>query len=245
VATAPSRVTGQNDHNQKETSPPQGKSTSKPKAQIVRRQTVAEIEAESPSVDYNEPEEQDATKRAKRQAKNSRFDGKRMVQDDPSKSVRGSVLVDDWEVGLPALPAAQSKVVVVGEVTDVQAHMSNDRNNVYSEFAVRVDEVIKNNTNTQLATGSVIVLERQGGIVKHAPDNSIVYRIQGQGFPRKGRRYVFFLNPVEQELDYTIVTGYELRGNKVFLLDTTSQSRKYEGVDEATFLNAVRSAIAN
>jgi hypothetical protein len=243
--TVPKQVTGQNDRNQKETSPLQGKSTSRPKAQIVRRQTVAEIEAESPSVDYNEPEEQDATKRAKREAKNGRFDGKHMVQNNPSKGVSGAVLINDWEAGLPALPAAQSKVVVIGEVTDVQAHMSNDRNNVYSEFAVRVDEVLKNNTGTQLATGSAIALERQGGIVKHAPDNSIAYRIQGQGFPRKGRRYVFFLNPVGQELDYTIVTGYELRGNKVILLDTSPPFRVYEGVDEATFLNAVRNAIAN
>ena len=245
VATTSRRATGQSGGNQKVTPQTQGESQRKPRAQIVKRKTVAEIEAESPSVERDEPDEPDAAKRAKRITKNSRFDGKRMVQDDPSKSVRASVRINDWEVGLPALPAAQSKVVVVGEVTDVQAHMSNDRNGVYSEFAVRVEEALKNSTNTELTTGSAIVLEREGGIVKHAPDNSIIYRIEGQGFPRKGRRYVFFLNPVGQERDYKIVAGYELRGSKVVLLDTTDQFRKYEGVDEATFLTAVREAIAN
>jgi hypothetical protein len=245
MATTPRPATGQDGGSQKGAPQTQGESQRKPRAQIVKRPTVAEIEAEFPSVDRDEPDEPDAAKRAKRQAKNSRFDGKRMVQDDPYRSSTGSVLINDWEVGLPALPAAQSKVVVIGEVTDVQAHMSNDRNGVYSEFAVRVEEVLKNSTDIELAAGSAIVLEREGGIVKHAPNQSRLYRIEGQGFPRKGRRYVFFLNPVGQEPDYEIVAGYELRGSKVVLLDTVSQFRKYEGVDEATFLNAVREAIAN
>lgn len=245
VATTPRQATGQNSGEQQVAPQTQGEPQRKPRAQIVKRKTVAEIEAEFPSVDYDEPEEPDETKRAKRRAKSRRFDGKPMVPENPSKSGRGSVLVNDWEMGLPALPAAQSKVVVIGEVTNVQAHMSNDRSSVYSEFTVRVAEVLKNSTDTQLTTGSAIVLERLGGIVKHAPDNSRIYEIEGQGFPRKERRYVFFLNPVGQELDYQIVTGYELRDNKVVLLDTVSQFRKYAGVDEATFLNAVREAIAN
>lgn len=245
VATTPRQVAGQNSREQKVTPQTQGESPRKPRAQIVKRPTVAEIEAEFPTVDRNEPDDPDAAKRVKRWAKNSRFDGKRMVQDDPSKSSSGTVLINDWEEGLPALPAAQSKVVVIGEVTDVRAHMSNDRSGVYSEFAVRVTEVLKNSTDTQLTSGSTIALEREGGIVKQAPDQSRLYRIEGQGFPRKGRRYVFFLNPVGSELDYQIVAGYELRDNKVVLLDTVSQFRKYAGVDETTFLNAVREAIAN
>lgn len=245
VATTPRQATGQNGREQKVAPQTQGEPQRKPRAHIIRRQTVAEIEAEFPSVDYEEPEEPDETKRAKRRAKNKRFDGKRLVKPDPSKSIRGTVRTNDWEAGLPALPAAQSKVVVIGEVTDVQAHMSNDRGGVYSEFAVRVAEILKNSTDTQLTIGSAIVLEREGGIVKHAPDQSLVYRIEGQGFPRKGQRYVFFLNPVGEEPDYKIVAGYELRDNKVVLLDTASQFRMYAGVDETTFLNAVRDAIAN
>lgn len=245
VLPIPDQAASQNEGNRNHTRPAQDNAKPRPRAQIVRRKTVTEIEAEFPSVDRDEPDEPDATKRAKRITKNSRFDGKRTVQDDPSKSSIGSVLINDWEVGLPALPAAQSKVVVIGEVTDVQAHMSNDRNGVYSEFAVRVEEVLKNSTDTRLTSGATIALEREGGIVKHAPDQSRLYRIEGQGFPRKGRRYVFFLNPAGSEPDYAIVAGYELRDRKVVLLDTVSQFRKYEGVDEATFLNAVREAIAN
>ena len=245
VATTPRQATGQNSREQQVAPQTQGEPQRKPKAQIVKRPTVAEIEAEFPSVAFDEPEEPDETKRAKRRAKDERYDGKHMVQENPSKSSAGSVLVNDWAMGLPSLPTAQSEVVVVGEVTDAQAHMSNDRSGVYSEFAVRVEEVLKNSTDAQLTSGSAIVLERQGGMVKHAPDNSRTYEIRGQGFPRKGRRYVFFLNSVGQELDYKIVTGYELRGNKVVLLDTAPPFRVYAGADEATFLNTVREAIVN
>lgn len=215
------------------------------KAQVAKRKTVQEVEDEFPSVDYDEADDPDPAKRAKRAKKNSKHDGKHLVQADPPKSSGGSTLITDWEVGLDSIPAPQSKVVVVGEVLDAQAHMSNDRGRVYTEFTLRVLDVLKNESSCQVSAGGVLVVERVGGIVRHAPDNSQVYRIEGQGFPRSGRRYVLFLNYTGPEDNLPIVAGFELREGKVFMLDGAQQFRRYAGMNEAEFLKLVRDAARN
>lgn len=215
------------------------------KAQIAKRKTVREIETEFPSVDYDEPDDPDPVKHDKRVRSSSRHDGKHMVQKNPSKSVSGSVLQYDWEVGLDPIPAAQSKVVVVGDVVDAQAHMSNDRGMVYTEFTLRVLEVLKNETGSHISSGGQIIAERWGGVVRYAPDNSQVYQIGGQGFPRKGRRYVLFLDYVGPEDNLPIVAGFELREGKVFMLDGAQQFLRYKGMDETEFSKLVRDAAVN
>ena len=61
--------------------------------------------------------------------------------------------------------------------------------------------------------------------------------------PRVGRRYVFFVkgNP---ELDYQIITAYELSNGRVYPLDkSTSSDTKFEihtNTDELLFLNKLR-----
>jgi hypothetical protein len=42
-----------------------------------------------------------------------------------------------------ALPTHISNAVVIGEVTDAKAYLSEDRTSVYSEFTIRVGEVLK------------------------------------------------------------------------------------------------------
>ena len=74
--------------------------------------------------------------------------------------------------------------------------------------------------------------------------------------PRVGRRYVLFLKRVNDAQDLSILTGYELRQGRVMPLDgvmnlfspaTGQVTRKapFENADEATFLDLVRTAVAN
>jgi hypothetical protein len=63
-------------------------------------------------------------------------------------------LGEDSEVGLAELPLTHSKkapmpfdtrdVVVVGTVTAGQSYLSNDRRDIYSEFKVKLGEIIQN-----------------------------------------------------------------------------------------------------
>ncbi len=208
-----------------------------------------EFESQFPIVDYDAPEPADEKVRQKRRAKNSRFDQQGMVA-KPHNAGKGwsTTRVNDWEVGLPPLPIAQSDVIVVGEVISAQAYLSNNKRGIYSEFSVRADELLKNSEQFEIAPNSILVAEREGGRVRFAPDVVELSSISGQGMPREGRKYVFFLKKVDEDQSYHIVTGYELKESGVLPLDERGSSRSkfdlYKDVDVNEFLKTLRGAIA-
>ncbi len=153
----------------------------------------------------------------------------------------------------PALPASQSDTIVIGEVTDAHAYLSDDKTSVYSEFAVRVEEALKYNSAVPFNMGDSIDITRGGGAVRF-PSGKVYFTLfRGKPFPRKGRRYLFFLKSDEAGQSFSIITGYELRAGRVHPLDGYDKAipvpyqlaahQKYEGMDEAAFLNEVREAI--
>jgi len=102
----------------------------------------------------------------------------------------------------PALPASQSNVVLVGQVTSAQAFLSEDKTNVYSEFSVLVDGILKNNSSFTLTPGNSITTVRTGGAVRF-PSGKVIQRgFGGKPFPLTNRTYVFFLKYENEEQDY-------------------------------------------
>lgn len=150
----------------------------------------------------------------------------------------------DWVLAVPALPLAQSDAVIVGDVAASEAHISNDRTGVYSEFSIRVDEVLKNHLDSSLKVGEVTVGEREGGVVRFQGGRLFEYTVYHQGMPRPDRTYLFFLSGNKQGGDYVIVTAYELRRGQVVPLDDSPAFASYKGYDEQDFLSDVREAIA-
>ena len=207
------------------------------------RQRKEEQESQVPTVDFDAADPSDPQLRALRRKKSARYDNNHFVnKNDASGGATESVFFDEWDSGLPALPAAQSDAVVVGEVTDAQAHLSNDKTGIYSEFKTIIEEVFKNPVST-LTGGNPVYLERKGGAVRYPSGRRYLYRISGQGMPRVGRRYVFFLRATEVAQTFRIITAYELRGSKVFPLDSAEQFDALTGVEELKFLNRLREDI--
>jgi hypothetical protein len=176
---------------------------------------------------------------------NSRSDWmieERRISEMPQKAVPLPTNIHWWQ-GMPALPANQSDVIVVGKVVDAQAHLSDDRTGIYSEYSVEVDGIFK---NTVGAIGRTISGTRRGGAVRFASGKVQEYRIAYLGAPLKGKRYVLFLKR-EEAGDFTILTGYELSNGLVTPLDgeegSTFQFNHYDGVVEAQFIQDLKSAI--
>lgn len=168
-----------------------------------------------------------------------------------TESIDGIFSVTDWEVGLSAFPVAESSAIVIGEITDAQAQLSEDETNIYSEFIFRVDEVLKSDTKIPFKTGDVITVERLGGRLRLPSGKVVVSRISHQDLPRIGGRYVLFLNhsfltgPSE---DFQLLTGYELRKSQVFPLDKLNPEHPiaaYSGFDQKLFLTELAKVLAN
>jgi hypothetical protein len=203
----------------------------------------AGFDSQFPITDANAPAPTDPRRHAKWKAKSKKYKDIGMPIDEEGDTIS---FWDEWDIGLPALPVSQSGMVVVGEVVDARSYLSESKNWVYSEFTVRVEEVLKNAGGVTLSKGSSIDVDRDGGRVRFPNGQVTLQFMHGQGMPRPGRRYALFLTFDAQDQDAHILTGYELRGGRVFPLDNSPGplTTEYKGADEKTFLNDLRAAIA-
>jgi hypothetical protein len=214
-----------------------------------------------PIADYESQELIDPQERDKRKARNHRHNLQGITSEDldrftlkensPSISIPLSASHPKTE---PAIPIAESNTVVVGEVLGAQAYLSGDKTNVYSEFTVRVGDMLKNSSAGALYPGAQLTAERPGGRVR-LPSGKILLlgAPYGKNMPRVGQRYILFLRQNDEGQDYSIITAYELRSGRVFPLDGSPEGdgksrqfteyEKYAGIDETIFINDVRAAI--
>jgi hypothetical protein len=142
-------------------------------------------------------------------------------------------------IELPALPVRESSYIVLGKVTSAEAHLSQNKLNVYSEFKVSVEKVFK--TATAISEGTEIVVDRIGGFVKYPNGHTILYRISDFDMPLNGERYLFFLTSKNEDL--SILTAYELSAKGVQPLDRAPQFEKYRGASEEALLEQLRDSL--
>jgi hypothetical protein len=205
------------------------------------------IEAESklPMVDFDGPEPVDPRKQQKIFARGKKYDKSELGIDPSSDAVMS---LEHWATGLPAIPVDESDVVVVGNVVAAQAHLTEGKVRVFSEFTILVSEILKNDSESQIQVNDSIDADRFGGRVRFAGGRVGLYFIGGQGMPQVGKQYLLFLTTSGGKDDYHILTGYELRDGQVHLLDNPAGGHPIslrEGADAASFLNEVRAAVGN
>ena len=191
-----------------------------------------------PVVEAEETEPSDSVKKAKLKKQKRRYD-KDAPFTNPGPKDEELAFRPEWQFNFPALPVAKSDVIVIGQVLSAEAHRSDNKMNVFSNFETRVDQVLKGDLNV----GSVINIQRIGGFVKYTGSRKVLFRLSGNGMPGVGARYAFFLNVVDDE-DYTILTSYELEADGVVPLDNSAQFNTYKGVSEISFMATLRDAIS-
>jgi len=199
-----------------------------------------EFKKNFPKVDYDAPEPSDPTERTRRHNKSKHYDNGRISKTPTHYSFGFN---NHWDIGLPALPITQDSVIVVASTLSRGAFLSNDKTGVYTELSAKIEQVLKG-TSSAVNEGAVIDISRIGGVVGYSTGEESLFSIDGQNMPTAGKRYLFFLKPITDSQDFTIVTGYELSPSGVTALDSPDQFKEFNGMDEATFLLKVRSAIA-
>jgi hypothetical protein len=211
-------------------------------------------EGQYPIASYNMAEPSNLQERVLRHARNEKHNGPNKKYFLSENDDDRMPLATSHAPKEQAFPFAQSDAVIVGEVKGAQAYLSADKTNVYSEFDVRIEEVIKSASSMLLPIGTNITAERPGGRVRF-PSGKILLRggAYGRNMPRSGRRYVLFLRSDALTQSFSIITGYELNAGRVSPLDgafpgdeVTQQFadyEKYKNVEETQFLNEVRNAV--
>ena len=199
---------------------------------------IYERDERYPVVDSNEPEPADPVKKAKLKKQQQRYDKDAPFGQPGPRDIEVAFL-PEGQFDFPALPLSQSDVIVIAEVLNAEPHRSENKRNVFTNFAVRVDEVLK---GSNLSAGCIINVQRIGGFVKYPDGRKVLFRLGGNGMPAVGGRYAFFLKSVDE--DYGIITGYELGAEGVMPLDNSRQFERYQGENENTFLRALHEAVS-
>jgi hypothetical protein len=204
--------------------------------------------ARFPIIDAGAPQPTDPMERAKRAKKGKKHNIKYAGPID--ESLDSMFLSLDWDVDLPALPIEKSAAVVIGRISKAEAHLSENRTGIYSEFTVQIEAIFKNDISNPLALDNSITVYRTGGRIRFPSGKILVSAVSHQDMPQLGSRYVLFLTRSSTQdgtdEDLSILTGYELKNGKVFPLDKVSANHpitKYSGVSENVLLTDLSSAL--
>jgi hypothetical protein len=150
-----------------------------------------------------------------------------------SATIIDSIVVSDGAPGI-------SPALVIGTVLGGNSFISKNRTAVYSDYQVRVDEVLKRGAAKTLAVGDQLVASRPGGAIQFPSGHRGYFLIHGQGFPEIGSQYVLYLwKPVPNQPVWEIISGYQLKSGRVYALDEVNE-RSYDGMSESVFLDLVK-----
>jgi hypothetical protein len=207
------------------------------------REDYKKINERFPTADYIDKQElPDPEKNAKRKEKQKRYNDLDLVDSKGEPGADEAILTLEPHFALPALPVAESEIVVVGTIGTAQAHLSESKRNIFSEFTLTVEDVLKSKFQG-VAKGSVLTIDRVGGHVKYPNGHKILYRMTGLNMPQVGGRYLLFLTLKHNNEDISILTGYQLTPNGAIPLDTLYQVASLNGVTEVDILQRVRNLI--
>jgi hypothetical protein len=198
-----------------------------------------------PIVDSSEPEPADPQERAKRSKRNKKYNKQ---QANVGPEIVQSAGGYHWPADFKPLPVSVSDAVIVGTISDAKAHLSQDKNSVYSEFNVTIDNVLKNSPGLSLVPGDSITLEREGGRVRYPSGHISWFHVVGKGLPQLKTQYVFFLKATDEEGLFDILTGYEICDGRIEPLDYSPgvvHFERYSGIDATVFFDEIRRNIAS
>lgn len=195
-----------------------------------------------PTAEYDEPDSKDPQKDQLRKEKQKRHNDFKLVTGKPPDWQAERVFLGEGAMNFPALPVAESTYIVLGRVTNAEAHLSENKKNVYSDFTVAVEKVFKT-ANSSILEGSEISVDRIGGYVRYPNGRTLLYRVAKSNMPAVTERYLFFLVSKNNQ-DLSILTAYALNSNGVTPLDDSPQFEQLRGMTEDTFIEKLRTALA-
>ena len=209
------------------------------------RDDYKKINERFPTADYNDKQDlPDPEKNAKRKEKQNRYNDTDLVASHVQPGVDEAALFLEPHFTFPALPVAKSEIIVVGTIGTAQALLSENKRNVFSEFTLTVEDVLKSKIQG-VAQGSVLTIDRVGGHVKYPNGQTVLFRIAGLNMPQIGGRYLLFLNLKHNNKDISILTGYQLTLNGAIPLDELYQVASLTGASEVDILQRLRNLIQN
>ncbi|MBA2333909.1 MAG: hypothetical protein H0V90_03120 [Blastocatellia bacterium] len=184
-----------------------------------------------------------ASESERRMRKSQRYDSQGWVQRN-SHPETGKIGRYTEREPPPTIPTEESDLIVTGRIAGVTAHLSNDKRGVYSEFTVKVDQVPKNIVPIDIERGSLITVDRAGGVVRYPNGQTVLYLDSEDGLPEVGREYLMFLTSDKKSENYAIRTLYELQETRTVPLDHGRRMDDIKRMGKSDFVKSVREKLS-
>ena len=192
-----------------------------------------------PTVEYDAPEPTNAVEREERRIKNKRYDVNLPIIKNPHPEDT-ALIGSDVEPLPSAIPFAKSRVVIIGEILNSKAFLSNEKKGIYSEYSVRIENILKEDKKKKLKIDEIIMIDRAGGVVQYPNRQKMLYLNDWQNLPKINTRYILFLEKDnDQNPNYKILTGYQINDNKITALDNHPDFEKFNGKSEEDLINQI------
>ena len=186
--------------------------------------------------------------------------------DSPYRFARGS-MYDQWANELPLsdaspagarlsypqsfarldrIPLSLSNLVVVGQILKGRSYLSADGTTIYTEFSVQVTEVLSNSSPKPISVGGTMYAVRPGGVVKLPSGKVLIRGSATESLPRKKTNCAMLLHYEASGDVYALVSAFELNGNHVYLIDSTTPKQLLNefGGNADAFLQLLRSMVS-
>jgi hypothetical protein len=111
---------------------------------------------------------------------------------DPEESGLLPLSVVDFKYQ-PELPFAESDIVVVGNITNVQPFLTADRKDIYTEYTLKVAEPVKNVVGVSALPGDSLTLLRKGGAARFSDGRVVKHEMHNDVTPVRNQQYLVFL----------------------------------------------------
>lgn len=149
----------------------------------------------------------------------------------------GRQIVHDHVKQPDAIPG-DADLVIMGQVLSGSAHFTSGKRSIYSEFVIRVDEVIKQEPAKEIVVAENIIADRLGGRIRFKNGQEVTYKAAGFDMPAIGKQHVLFLSRDTQSPNYKIITGYEIIGDEVEPIDRIDSTKIHK--DKNAFLKQIK-----
>ena len=157
-----------------------------------------------------------------------------------------------WPVPPPYPPnyltamACEADAALVGTAQTSTSYMTDDERFLLTDWTFTVEEVLKNNPKSAIASGATIVVTRPGGILTI---NARTVRAIEENFRsfKKDERYLLFLeySPELKTYKATAENGFQFEGDKVVRLTRNLLHPRLEAKDPQTLLLDTRAAVSS
>ena len=196
-----------------------------------------------PVVDFSQPAVLADTEERRR--RNIRFDKSMdgsLKEDSRIKVITES---ESWIESLAAVPLERSDLIIAGSATKVRAYLSQNKSSVYSEYEVRISEILYAKDRSSIPSPEqTIVLNREGGSVRFPSGHVQTYQLAGSGSLEETANYLIFLRKDEDLRGYILLTAYKVEDEKVYPIDNVRTDKIFHGMAQAELLKEIARKIS-